>query len=75
MKQIRGNLLMGIAQWKLSCFPPSSPGLDSRLRRDFFSLLLSSWAALRSNASSAKQWISPMLLLVATSGAKYYKKS
>ena len=74
MKQIRGDLLLRIAQWKLSCFPPSSPGFKSQLRRDFFSLLLSSWTVLRSNPSSTKQWISQMLLLVATSGAKYYKK-
>ena len=55
-----------IAQWKLSCFPPST-------RWDFFSLPLSLWTVLRTNPSSAKQWISQMLLAV-TYRAKYYKK-
>ena len=36
-------------------------------------LLLSLWTALRSNLSSAKQWVSQMQLAV-TSRAKYYKK-
>ena len=39
----------------------------------FLSLLLSLWAVLRSNLSSAKQRISQMQLAV-TSRAKYYKK-
>ena len=61
-----------LAQWKHSCFPPSSPGYESRLGQDFFSLLLSLWTVLRSNPSNAKQWISQMQLAV-TSAAKYYK--
>ena len=62
-----------VAQRMQSCFSPRSPGFESRLRQDFFSLLLSWWTVLRSNPSSAKQWISQMQLAV-TSRAKYYKK-
>ena len=58
---------------KHSCFPPSNSRFKSRLRRDFFSFLLSLWTVLRWNPSCAKQWISQMQLKV-TSGAKYYKK-
>ena len=61
------------AQWKHSCFPPCSPGFKSWLRQYFFSLLLSLWTVVRSNPSSAKQWISQMQLEV-MSRAKYYKK-
>ena len=43
-----------------SLLPPCSPEFESRLRRDFFSLLLSLWTVLRSNPSSAKQWFSQM---------------
>ena len=39
----------------------------------FLSLLLSWWKVLRSNPSSAKQWIS-QLQLALTSRAKYHKK-
>ena len=49
------------------------PGIDSQLGWDFFSLLLSLWAVLRSNPPSAKQWISQMQLAM-TFRAKYYKK-
>ena len=59
-------------QRKHSCFPPSSPGFESQLCQDFFSLLLNLWTELRLNPSSAKQWISRMQLAV--TGAKYYKK-
>ena len=45
-----------------SCFPSSSPGFESQLRCDFFSLLFSLWAVLRSNPSRAKQRISQMQL-------------
>ena len=62
-----------LAQWKHSRFPPSSPRFKSRLRLDFFSLLLSLWTVLRLNPSSAKQWISQMQLAV-TFRAKCYKK-
>ena len=40
-----------LAQRKHSCFPASSPGLETWLRRVFFSLLLSLWAVFRSNPS------------------------
>ena len=30
------NSTCGVAQGKHSCFPPSHPGLESHLRRDFF---------------------------------------
>ena len=59
---------------KHSCLPPSSPGLESQLRQDFFSLLLILRAVLRSKPSSAKQWILQMQLAV-TSRAKYYTKT
>ena len=61
-----------IAQRKHSCFPPSSPGFESCLYRDFFPLLLSLWTVLRSNPSSAKKQISQMRLAV-TSRANHYK--
>ena len=67
-----------VAQRKHSCLPPSSPGFASQLHpdftlREFFSLLISFWTVLRSNPSSAKQWISQMQLAV-TSIARYFKK-
>ena len=40
-----------LAQRKHFCFPASSPGLESWLCQDFFSLLLSLWTVLRSNPS------------------------
>ena len=40
------------------------PWLKCRLRRDFFSLLLSLRIVLRSNPSSGKQWILQMQLAV-----------
>ena len=52
------------AQGKQSYFPPSSSGFESWLRLDFFSILLSWWTVLRSNSSSAMQWISQMQLAV-----------
>ena len=59
-----------IAQWKHSCLPPSSPGLKSWHRQDFFSLHLTWWTVLRSNPSSAKQWISQMQLAVTSRATK-----
>ena len=53
--------------------PTQQPRFESWLCPDFFSLHLSLWTALRSNPSSARQWISQMQLVV-TSRAKYYKK-
>ena len=47
--------------------------IESRLRRDFFSLLLSLITVLRLSPSSAKQWISPMQLAL-MSKAKYNKR-
>ena len=55
------------------CFQPSSLGFKFWLCRDFSSLPLSLWTVLRSNHSSAKQWILQMQLAV-TSRAKYFKK-
>ena len=59
---LRASLSRGpggcVAQWKHSCFSPSSLGFQSQLCLDFFSLLLSLSTVLRSNPSSAKQWIS-----------------
>ena len=50
-----------VAQRKHFCFPPNSPGFESRLCHDFFSLLLSRWTVLRLNpSSSAMQWILQM---------------
>ena len=50
-----------VAQRKHFCFPPSSPGYESRLCHDFISLLLSRWTVLRLNpSSSAMQWILQM---------------
>ena len=63
-----------IAQRKHSRFPPSSPGFESQLCQDFFSWLLSLWTVLRSNPSSAQQWILQMQFMV-TSRPKYNKKS
>ena len=70
-----------ITQREHSCFPPSSPGFESRLSQDFFlreyfSLLLSSWTVLRTNPTSAMQWILQMQTAVTsvTSRVKYYKK-
>ena len=74
VRLLRGEWGSCIAQCKHSCFPPSSPRFESHLRQDFFSLLLISWTALRSNPSCAEQWISQIQLPV-TSGAKDAKKS
>ena len=59
-----------IKRRKHYCFPPSSPRFESQLRWDFFSLLLSLRTVLRSNPSSAMQWISQVQLAV-TSKAKH----
>ena len=63
-----------VSQRKHSCFKPSSPGFESRLYREFFSIVLSLWTLLRSNPASAKQWISQMQLVVA-SRARYYQNN
>ena len=63
-----------IAQRNHSCFPPSSPRSESRLCRDFSSLLLSGWTVSSSNPSSAKQWISQTQLAV-TSRSKNNKNN
>ena len=63
----------GVGGGEHSCFSPSSPRFVSRLWRDFLSILLSLWTALRSNKSSAKKWISQMEFAV-TSRAEWYKK-
>ena len=55
-------------------FPHSSSGFKSWLRQYFFSFLLSLWTVLRSNPSSAKQWILQMQLAV-MSRAKNYKQA
>ena len=53
--------------------PTQQPLVWIPARPKFFSLLLSLWTVMRSNPSSAMQWISQMQLPV-TSWAKYYKK-
>ena len=52
---------------------PAATGLSPGTTKIYFSLLLSWWTVLRSNAASTKQLISQMQLAV-TSIAKYYKK-
>ena len=57
------KMLQLTSTWGLhSCFPLSSPVCESRLHRDFFSLLFSLWTVLRLKPSSAKQRISQMHL-------------
>ena len=53
-------------------YRPTAPGLSPSYGK-FLSFLLSLWTVLRLDPSSAKQWISQILLVV-TSRAKYYKK-
>ena len=72
-QSLKNNVLEGcIAERKISCSPPSTPGFESQLCGYFFYLLLYLWTELRTNRSSAKEWISQTQLEM-TSIAKYFK--